>query len=84
MTGHPAAVTSLEASYEWLLSGSSDKTVHLWQLSIPSFKQLKGHEGPVVTIGIENSMIVSGSTSVRVWNTEVIIVQFLTFLDWTM
>lgn len=74
--GHTNLISSLSASEDgrWLVSGSWDHTVRIWETTTPStsVKVLKGHTSSVkgVSITPNGRWIVSGSAdySVRVWD----------------
>jgi len=77
LSGHNHFVSSLAISKDsnFLVSGSWDKTVRLWDLNTFKTKKiLKGHTKDVLTVSFspDSRLIYTGSmdNTVRVWNTE--------------
>jgi WD40 repeat protein len=77
LKGHEDRVTSvaISADSQWVVSGSEDKTVCVWDLQTGKQRNLlKGHEAEVtsVAISVDSQRIVSGSGdgTVWVWDTE--------------
>jgi len=70
--GHSKAVNSVTASSTFILSGSEDKTIKVWDIATGECKAtLAGHHVDWVTsIAIANDLVISGSddTSVRLWS----------------
>jgi WD40 repeat protein/class 3 adenylate cyclase len=96
LTGHQGGINSIAVSYPipiikssvnnqqseiMIISGSSDKTIKLWNLDGENLKTLTGHQGGIntVTISSDGQMIASGSldTTVKLWNLEGQILQTL-------
>jgi WD40 repeat protein len=77
LEGHEATVTALAITSDtkYLVSGSSDKTLRVWNLETRSQETvLQGHMGAVYSLVItsDNQYIVSGSwdKTIRIWNFE--------------
>ena len=75
--GHKSAIWSLiETSNGYLISGSSDKTLKIWDILNRKEKcisTLKGHKGTVFCIGeIDNDKIISGSedSTLKIWDIQ--------------
>ena len=75
LTGHRSAVWALiENSDGYLISGSSDKTIKVWDVANRKENcliTLKGHKGTVFCLAeLEKNKIISGSddATLRVWN----------------
>jgi len=71
--GHSSSVKALQLlpSHNLLLTGSTDKTVRLWdlQLGMP-ITSSKPHGGTVRAVALDSSLIASGSTDniIRLWS----------------
>ncbi|MGB3191188.1 MAG: WD40 repeat domain-containing protein, partial [Limnoraphis sp.] len=77
LLGHDNWVRSVSISNDGktIVSGSSDKTIKVWNLQTGELiRTLKGHGGPVFSVSISNDSktIVSGSddNTIKVWNIE--------------
>jgi WD40 repeat protein len=79
MKGHTGSVRSVAFSSDsmWIVSGSSDSTVRVWDASTGvALEELKGHTSLVSSVAFssDGTQIVSGShdKSVRVWDASMI------------
>jgi len=73
LEGHAEAVTSLALDGNFLLSGSEDGVVHMWDLhSYMSLASFQVHDAPIEDMHVlpENGLLVTCSTdsTVRVWD----------------
>jgi len=73
LTGHTGPVWALGAFEGYIISGSSDSTVKIWELATSSCKAtLTGHEGIVHAVAVNNRHVISGSSDklIKVWDIE--------------
>lgn len=72
LPGHEKAVCSLAANERWVVSGSQDHTIRVWDLESNSTKTiLRGHVDSVSVLRFfPNGQLISGSfdRSIRVWD----------------
>ncbi|KAH9261234.1 hypothetical protein BASA81_000938 [Batrachochytrium salamandrivorans] len=72
LPGHEKAVCSLAANERWVVSGSQDHTIRVWDLETNSTKTiLRGHTDSVSVLRFfPNGQLISGSfdRSIRVWD----------------
>lgn len=79
LVGHELRVTTLQFSQDgqWLVSGSHDNTVRLWNLTDPRAKSkvLEGHPQDVVSavLTADNQRIISvdSNDTIRLWLTDI-------------
>ena len=72
LKGHTDNVRSLTMHDGKLVSGSSDKTIRVWDIEKGKVKVLKGHTGLVTTLLTRKGKLASGSDdkTIRVWDIE--------------
>jgi len=71
LSGHEKAVCALAVNENWVVSGSSDATIRVWEIKTwRGGTVLRGHEDSVSSLKFINNRLVSGSfdRSIRVWN----------------
>eukprot|EP01132_Coremiostelium_polycephalum_P007932 gene7932-9758_t len=72
-TGHNGPIWCMAVTNGMLISGSSDSTVKIWDLSTLKCKQmLSGHQGIVHAVAVIGNRLFSGSSdqTIRVWDLE--------------
>lgn len=70
-TGHQGGIWAFMANDQYLVSGSTDKTVRIWDINkVYCIKVLKGHRSTIRCLKITEKFIISGSrdSEIRVWN----------------
>ena len=81
LKGHEQTVNCLLADQGVLYSGSTDKTIHVWnvQTGKPTMI-LRGHQGAVLSLWISDELLFSSSAdgSIRSWNRMVRVVTMAT------
>eukprot|EP01119_Soliformovum_irregulare_P022727 TRINITY_DN7827_c0_g1_i1.p1 TRINITY_DN7827_c0_g1~~TRINITY_DN7827_c0_g1_i1.p1 ORF type:complete len:508 (-),score=87.93 TRINITY_DN7827_c0_g1_i1:24-1547(-) len=70
-TDHGGPIWSLKVTSDLLFSGSSDKTIKVWDLTtLKLLKTLEGHTGIVHCLAVSKGRLISGSDdkSIRIWS----------------
>ncbi|PCI26669.1 MAG: hypothetical protein COB67_09895, partial [SAR324 cluster bacterium] len=73
MQGHQARVSSLSIGGKYLVSGSYDRTIKVWQLKTGELLHtLSGHQDRVLAVATNGRQIASGSYdgTVRIWDLQ--------------
>jgi len=72
LRGHEKSVTSVAASGDWVVSGSDDCTLRVWNLRETPFDPavLKGHTQWILSVAVDGERLVSGSGdgTALLWN----------------
>eukprot|EP00058_Branchiostoma_floridae_P009903 XP_002595391.1 hypothetical protein BRAFLDRAFT_69221 [Branchiostoma floridae] len=68
--GHQGPVWTLCVHGDLLFSGSSDKTIKVWDIpSLEHMKTIQAHDNPVCTLVASNNLLFSGSLkAIKVWD----------------
>lgn len=72
INAHNQWITSVKLISNYIISGSHDHTIKIWQFSDSKFKHIKtlyGHEFRIFSLDVSNNFIISGShdKTVRMW-----------------
>ncbi len=70
LTGHTNSVAALVSAGEWLISGSDDNGIRVWDVATGRCEgTLEGHKGNVQCLAVSGDRLVSGSRdrTVKVW-----------------
>jgi small GTP-binding protein len=74
LQGHTGQVRALSANKDWLVSGSSDTSVRVWDKTGKCTRVLEGHSGEVLSVALseDGRFALSGSSdcTVRLWNIQ--------------
>jgi len=71
LSGHSRSVCALDAVGNVIVSGSSDKTVKIWNMDTGEcVLTLEGHQNTVSCVEIVGNMVVTGSwdNTIKIWN----------------
>ena len=69
LNGHQKQVTAVDFDMEFIISGSDDKTIKIWNCQDYSLmKTLEGHRGAVSCLQYKAPLIISGSWNAVVYN----------------
>ena len=69
---HSGSIASLVIMDEWIVSGSDDNSIKIWDREGSCLRTLEGHSGTVASLAIMDEWIVSGSDdeTVKIWDRE--------------
>ena len=73
LEGHTNSVWSVAIKDNLIISGSTDKTIKIWDIdSGICIKTLEGHNGSVYSVAIKDNLIISGSYDkrIKIWDIE--------------
>ena len=73
LVGHRAAVNVVDFDNKYIVSGSGDRTIKVWQTSTSDFvRTLYGHRKGIACLRYRGKHIVSGSAdnTIRIWDVE--------------
>ena len=73
LVGHRGGVTRVDFDDEYIVSGSVDQTIKVWQTSTGEFvRTLHGHREGIACLQYRGNRIISGSfdSTIRIWDVE--------------